>query len=100
MLADLHGVPQRHTGELRRPPSSGQSPLLPTLLIALSAWLGACTDPVEDCTARKQADYRKAYPEARYAVALAANERFRRECQLYQIQNHDDSGYPSPNIRQ
>lgn len=66
---------------------------------SLSFWLCACADPVEECTARKQAAYREAYPEARYAVALAANERFRRECGLYQSQAEDESGQPKPNLR-
>ena len=43
--------------------------------------LAGCSDPYEDCVARKQDSWRKSNPNADYAKSSTANERFRRECQ-------------------
>ena len=52
-----------------------------SVLMALAS-LTACSDPIEDCVAKKQDAYREAHPKADYGVASTANEKFRLECEL------------------
>lgn len=49
-------------------------------LLLLPFILAACTDPVEDCVAKKQDSWRKSNPTADYAKSSTANEKFRQEC--------------------
>lgn len=50
------------------------------LILFISLTLVACTDPVEECVAKKQDSWRKSNPNADYAKSSTANERFRKEC--------------------
>lgn len=50
------------------------------LLLFLTITLASCTDPVEDCVAKKQENWRKNNPTADYAKSSSANEKFRKEC--------------------
>lgn len=40
-----------------------------------------CSNPYEECVAKKQESWRKSNPNADYAKSSTANEKFRKECQ-------------------
>lgn len=42
--------------------------------------LTGCNNPVEECVAKKQENWRKNNPNADYAKSSSANEKFRKEC--------------------
>lgn len=39
-----------------------------------------CSNPYEECVAKKQESWRKSNPTADYAKSSTANEKFRKEC--------------------
>lgn len=39
-----------------------------------------CSNPYEECVAKKQESWRKSNPNADYAKSSTANEKFRKEC--------------------
>lgn len=41
-----------------------------------------CSNPYEDCIAKKQESWRKQNPKANYGKASTENERFRSECSI------------------
>jgi hypothetical protein len=47
--------------------------------VVLLGFMG-CSDPYEDCVAKKQESWRQSNPNADYAKSSTANERFRKEC--------------------
>ena len=54
------------------------------LVVLLSSLIVlGCSDPYEECVARKQDAWRDSNPKADYAKSSTANERFRKECESY-----------------
>lgn len=39
-----------------------------------------CSDPYEDCVAKKQESWRQSNPNSDYAKSSTANEKFRKDC--------------------
>ena len=50
-------------------------------IVLFTLLLAACSNPVEECVAKKQESWRKSNPNADYAKSSTANEKFRKECQ-------------------
>jgi uncharacterized short protein YbdD (DUF466 family) len=49
-------------------------------LILTALLLVGCSDPYDECVSKKQESWRQSNPNADYAKATTANERFMREC--------------------
>lgn len=52
-----------------------------SIVLFIALVFAGCSNPYEECVARKQESWRKSNPTADYAKSSTANERFRRECQ-------------------
>ncbi len=50
------------------------------LLLSVFIFLAGCGDPVEECVAKKQENWRKNNPNVDYAKSSTANEQFRKQC--------------------